>query len=118
MLGVRHTGRIVWRRRHASCHYVGYVIVGDDAVRLAGDERATGIHAVLSIPHTAIEDARVGKLPDEQVVGEQAVVIELADDDPIYLRPVTTGPLGLDGLARKLSSASAREGAAAARARS
>jgi hypothetical protein len=31
---------------------------------------------------------------------------------------VTTGPLGLDDLARKLSSASAREGAAAARARS
>jgi CMP-2-keto-3-deoxyoctulosonic acid synthetase len=115
MLGVRHTSRIVWRRRHARCHYTGYLIVADDAIRLAGDERATGIHAVLSIPQTAIGAARVGQLPEEQVVGEQAVVIELADDDPIYVRPVTTGPLDLDELARRLSPTSA--GATRARAR-
>ena len=106
MLGVRHTGRVVWRRRHASRHYVGYVLVGDDAVRLAGNEQDTGIYAVLSIPQEAIEEARVGRGPREQVVGEQAVVLELADDDPIYLRPIGIGPLGLDDLARKLSFAS------------
>ena len=30
---------------------------------------------------------------------------ELADDDPIYLRPIGTGPLSIDGLARKLNVA-------------
>lgn len=55
MLGVRHTGRVAWRRKHASRHYLGYVLVTDDAIRLAGDENETGIHAVLSIPPTAIE---------------------------------------------------------------
>ena len=113
MLGARHTGRIVWRRRHASRHYVGYVVIGDDTVRLAGNERDTGIQAVLSIPPGAIQEARVGRHPSEQVVGEQAVVIELADDDPIYLRPISTGPLGLDDLARKLSLCTA-DGAAPA----
>ncbi len=106
MLGVRHTGRVAWRRKHASRHYLGYVLVTDDAIRLAGDENETGIHAVLSIPPTAIEGTRVGRGPSEQVVGEQAVVIELADNDPIYLRPIGTGPLGLDDLARRLSFAS------------
>jgi hypothetical protein len=106
MLGVRHTGRVAWRRKHATRHYVGYVVVTDDAVRLAGNEDETGIQAVLSIPPTAIERARVGRVPSEQVVGEQAVVIELADHEPIYLRPIGTGPLRLDDLARKLSFAS------------
>jgi hypothetical protein len=114
MLGVRHTGRVVWRRRHASRHYVGYVLVADDAVRLAGNEQDTGIYAVLSIPHEAIEEARVGRGLREQVVGEQAVVLELADDDPIYLRPIGTGPLSIDGLARKLNVAPSGEAATAA----
>jgi len=114
MLGVRHTGRVVWRRRHASRHYVGYVLVADDAVRLDGKEQDTGIYAVLSIPHDAIDQARVGRDSREQVVGEQAVVLELADDDPIYLRPIGTGPLGLDDLARKLSFASSTRAVSAA----
>lgn len=112
MLGARHTGRVVWRRRHASRHYIGYVLVTDDLVRLAGNEQDTDIHAVLSIPASAIEGARVGRSPSEQIVGEPAVVIELADDDPIHLRPITTGPLGLDDLARKLRSVAARDLAA------
>jgi hypothetical protein len=105
MLGVSHTARVVWRRRHASRHYVGYVLVGDAAVRLAGTEQDSGIYAVLSIPHASIVEARVGRGFDEEVVGEPAVVLELPDDDPIYVRPVTTGPLGLGDLARRLSSA-------------
>jgi hypothetical protein len=104
MLGVRHTGRVVWRRRHATRHYLGYVLVDDDSVRLAGTEADTGIYSVLSIPPDAIGRARVGDDPGEQVVGKQAVVIELADDDPIYLRPLAPGPLELEDLARKLSS--------------
>src|SRR5438094_641843 len=27
MLGARYTGRVAWRRRYASRHYVGYVVV-------------------------------------------------------------------------------------------
>ena len=104
IMGARHTGRVVWRRRHATRHYLGYVLVTDNFVRLAGDEQDTAIHAVLSIPPTAIERVRVGRTPAEHIVGEPAVVIELTDDDPIYLRPITTGALGLDELARKLSS--------------
>ena len=114
ILGARHTGRVVWRRRHASRHYVGYVLVTDDLVRLAGDEQDTAIHTVLSIPPTAVVGVRVGHAPDEYIVGEPAVVIELADDDPIYLRPITTGALGLDVLAHKLSSVTRRETRAAA----
>jgi hypothetical protein len=109
MLGVRHTDRIVWRRRHATRHYLGYVIVGDDSVRLAGDEEGTGIHAVLSIPLEAIGTARVGHDANAEVAGEPAVVLELADDDPILLRPLATSPLALDDLARRLSVASAPE---------
>jgi hypothetical protein len=116
IIGARHTGRVVWRRRHATRHYVGYVLVTDNLVRLAGNEQDTAIHAVLSIPPTAIARVRVGRDPHEYIVGEPAVVIELTDDDPIYLRPITTGALGLDELARKLNSMT-HEGATAAAAR-
>ena len=113
IMGARHTGRVVWRRSHATRHYVGYVLVTDTFVRLAGDEQDTAIHAVLSIPQTAIERVRVARTPTEHIVGEPAVVIELSDDDPIYLRPITTGALGLEELARKLSSISHKRAAAA-----
>ena len=86
----------------------------DSLVRLAGDEQDTGIHAVLSVPGSAIECVRVSRTPDEHIVGEPAVVIELSDDDPIYLRPITTGALRLDELARRLSSMSAYGAPAAA----
>jgi hypothetical protein len=106
IIGARHTARVVWRRRHASRHYIGYVLVTDDIVRLAGDEQDTAIHAVLSIPGASLAGVHVGRTPDEHIVGEPAVVIELTDDDPIYLRPITTGALKLEELARKLSSVS------------
>ena len=72
---------------------------------MAGDEDETGIHAVALDPPDGDpgDSRRTGA--SEQVVGEQAVVIELADHDPIFLRPIGTGPLSLDDLARKLSFA-------------
>ena len=102
MLGIRDTRRVTWRRQHASQHYVGYVTVTDETVRLAGREHATGIDVSLSIPHNAIRKVRVARLDGEEVVGEKSVVLELRDDEPIYLRPVCTGPLDLDSFARKL----------------
>jgi hypothetical protein len=102
MLGIRDTRRVAWRRRHASQHYLGYVTVTEDGVRLAGREHATGIDVSLSIPHGAIRKVRVARDSGEEVVGERTVVLELRDDEPIYVRPVSTMPLDLDGFARRL----------------
>jgi hypothetical protein len=102
MLGVRDTRRVTWRRQHASQHYLGYVTVTDQGVRLAGREHETGIDVSLSIPHDAIRKIRIALNDGEEVVGERSVVLELRDDAPIYVRPVSTGPLDLDGFARKL----------------
>ena len=102
MLGVRDTRRVTWRRQHASQHYLGYVTVTDHGVRLAGREHATGIDVSLSIPHEAIRTVRLARDSGEEVVGERSVVLELLDDEPIYVRPVSTGPLDLDGFVRRL----------------
>ncbi len=101
MLGVRDTRRVAWRRQHAQRHYVGYVTVTDEAVRLAGREQTTGIDVSLSIPHTAIRDVRVGTKDTEMVDGELTVVLALRDEEPIYVRPLGDGSPDLDGFARK-----------------
>jgi hypothetical protein len=105
MLGIREARRVAWRRRHAPQHYVGYVTVTDDGVRLAGTEHHTGIDAALTIPYTAICKVRVGDCDGEDVVGERSVVLELEEDEPILVRPLSTGPLDLDGFARRLRPA-------------
>jgi hypothetical protein len=102
MLGVRDTRRVAWRRQHAQRHYVGYVTVSEDTVRLAGREETTGIDVALSIPHSAIRKIRVERLAAAEVVGEPSVVLELLDEEPIYIRPISTGQLDLDSFARKL----------------
>jgi hypothetical protein len=81
---------------------VGYVTVTDNSVRLAGREHATGIDVSLSIPYGAIREVRVARDSGEEVVGERSVVLELRDDEPIYVRPLCAGKLDLDGFARKL----------------
>ena len=101
MLGVRDTRRVAWRRQHARRHYVGYVSVTEETVRLAGREQTTGIDVSLSIPHAAIRTVRVGSSAAELLVGEPAVVLELRDEEPIYVRPLGDGPLDLDGFARR-----------------
>jgi hypothetical protein len=102
MLGVRDTRRVAWRREHALRHYVGYVTVTEDGVRLAGREHLTGIDISLSIPYHAIRKIRVARATGEEVVGERSVVLELREDEPIFVRPLSTGPLDLDSFARKL----------------
>lgn len=102
MLGIREARRVAWRRRHAPQHYVGYVTVTDEGIRLAGTEHHTGIDAALTIPHAAISTVRVGSSDAEAVVGERSVVLELEEDDPILVRPLSIGPLDLDGFARRL----------------
>jgi hypothetical protein len=104
MLGVRDTRRVAWRREHAARHYLGYVTVTEDAVRLKGREQASGIDVALTIPRTAIRGIRVASNPAESVVGEPCVVLELGNDEPIYVRPVDSLPLALPAFARRLSS--------------
>ncbi len=102
MLGVRDTRRVAWRRQHAQRHYVGYVTVSEQNVRLAGREQTTGIDVALTIPHTAIREVRVGTKDTELVDGELTVILELRDEEPIYVRPLGTGgPHDLAGFARK-----------------
>jgi hypothetical protein len=102
VLGVRDTRRVAWRREHAPQHYVGYVTVTEESVRLAGREHATGIEVSMSIPYDAIRKIRVARDAAEEVVGEPAVVLELREDAPIFVRPLHIGALGLDSFARKL----------------
>jgi hypothetical protein len=104
MLGIRDTRRVAWRRQHAPRHYVGYVTVTENSVRLAGHEEHTGIDVALSIPYDAIRKIRVARDAGEEVVGERSVVLELREDDPIYVRPLQPGPLDLDSFARRLRS--------------
>ncbi len=102
MRGVPDGGRVTWRRRYAHSQYVGYVTVSDESLRLAGSERVTGIDAALTIPYDAIRAVRVARDPYEEIVGERSVVLELADNDPIYVRPLGTTAVDLDAFARKL----------------
>jgi hypothetical protein len=104
MLGVRDTRRVTWRRRYAHSQYVGYVTVSDNNLRLAGSEHATGIDVALTIPNDAIRQVRVGRDPYEEILGERSVVLELTDNDPIYLRPISTDAIDLQGFARRLSA--------------
>jgi hypothetical protein len=105
VLGIRDTRRVAWRREHAPQHYIGYVTVTEESVRLAGREHSTGIEVALSIPYYAIRTVRVARDDGEEVVGERAVVLELREDSPIYVRPLQSEALGLDAFARKLRHA-------------
>jgi hypothetical protein len=102
MLGARDTRQVAWKRRYAQQHYLGYVTVSESGIRLAGHEQASGIDAALTIPHGAIRKVRVGRDTGEDVVGERSVVLELTDNEPIYVRPVCAGKIDLEGFARRL----------------
>jgi hypothetical protein len=101
MLGIRETRQVAWRRAHAQRHYVGYVTITEDAVRLVGRELSTGIDVSLSIPHHAIREVRIGSGAGDLVDGEPTVVLELPTEDPIYVRPLRDASLDLDSFSRK-----------------
>jgi hypothetical protein len=105
MLGIREARRVAWRRSRAPQHYVGYVTVTEEGVRLAGTEHHTGIDVALRIPYSAIRKVRVGDCDGEEVVGERSVVLELDEDEPILVRPLSTEPIDLDGFVRRLQPA-------------
>jgi hypothetical protein len=105
MLALRDLRRVTWRRSGATEHYLGYLAVSDETIRLSGREEATHIDVALSIPHTAIRRVRLGAGPAERIGDERAVVVELADRVPIFLRPVERGEPALETLARRLATA-------------
>jgi hypothetical protein len=105
MLAVRDLRKVAWRRRHAHQHYTGYLTLTDETIRLSGRESATGIDVALSIPHQAINSVRIGTTADDQLAGEPAIVLEVADGEPILLQPIDSGRLEISSLARRLASA-------------
>jgi hypothetical protein len=105
MLALIDLRKVAWRRAGATTHYLGYMALGDESIRLSGRESGTGIDVGLSIPHGAIRSVHIGSGDEEQLVGEPAIVLELADRVPIFVRPVGTGALDTETLGRRLAAA-------------
>jgi hypothetical protein len=80
--------RLAWSRRNVAHHYVGTLVADESRVTLAGREPATGIEVTLSIPAGEIEAIRVSGCEEERLVGDDTVVIELVDSEPIVLREI------------------------------
>ncbi len=100
--------RVAWRRRNVPHHYVGTLSLSDGGIRLVGREPATGIELALSIPFDEIEDVRASGSADEAVVGERAVVIDLAGSESILLREIGVGQPRPGELATRLASLAPR----------
>jgi hypothetical protein len=104
MLEIRDLRKVGWRRLHAQQHYLGYLTLTDQAVRLSGHEQATGIDVTLSIPPAAIDRVRIGHA-DERVAGERAIVLELVASEAVLVAPEDSTAADVDRLARRLAAA-------------
>jgi hypothetical protein len=96
--------RVAWHRRGRGPTYVGAVSHGPDRVRLTGRDPQSGIEIALSIPVVGIEHVGVEEPPDGSLHGERCVVLDLADAEAIYLRPLGDAPLHVNLLARALGA--------------
>lgn len=99
--------RIAWRRRGRRGQYVGALAAGDAGIRLTGRDTASGLEISLAIPFEEIAGAHVSRTRAESLGGQRAVVIELADSDPILVREVGVGPSHVHALARRLAAVTA-----------
>ena len=104
--------RIAWRRGDTGPTYVGSVSRGPEAIRLAGRDAILGIDVSLSVPLHEIEYVGVSD-PSERSNGNPVVILDLADAEPIYLRPVGSTRLAVHLLARALSGLTAAPAALA-----
>jgi hypothetical protein len=75
---------IAWRRGRGPT-YVGVASRGSDAIRLTGRDPNLGIDVALSIPTDEIDHVGIATASGD---GNPSVILELAESDPIYLRPV------------------------------
>jgi hypothetical protein len=94
--------KIAWRRGRGPT-YVGAVSRGRDAIRLAGRDTILGIDVVLSIPIDEIGYVGVEE-PTAAARRDPRVIVDLAESDPIYLRPVGGSRLRVHLLARALGA--------------
>jgi hypothetical protein len=94
--------RVAWHRRGPGPTYVGAVSRGPEAVRLTGRDPQSGIDVALTIPVVGIEHVGVEVPVDGSLHGERCVVLDLADSEAIYLRPLGDAPLHVNLLARAL----------------
>ena len=96
--------RIAWRRGDAGTTYVGVVSRAPEAIRLTGRDAVRGIDVALSVPTGEIQYVGVSEAADESVGAGSCVILDLADSEPIYLRPVGSTLLHVQLLARALGA--------------
>jgi hypothetical protein len=94
--------RVAWRRKGVEHHYVGALTARGDGIVLTGREPATGIEVVLTIPFSEVEDVHLSSGQQESLVGESAVVVELAESAPILVREIGLARLVPRALALRL----------------
>lgn len=110
--------RIAWKRRGVAGHYVGRVETEVDGVHLSGRDPATGVTVDLFVPAEEILHVRMGATENEVLVGEDAIVLELAGSEPICLREIGVGPLHAEELATRLRAVGEHRGGSFATGRS
>ena len=74
--------RVAWRRKGIHHDYVGSLAASRDGFVLSGREPGTGIEVTLSIPIREVKDVHLSTGDPEELAGEPAVVLELADSAP------------------------------------
>ncbi len=98
------TEKIAWQRRGVGRTYVGALTAGPEGVRLTGRDPVTGIDVALSIPLREIEHVGTTDNGDVPREGDQSVVLELAESEPIVFRIFGKGALHAQLLARRLGA--------------
>lgn len=91
-----------WHDRTPRRSYLGYLALLDDAFRLAGREEQSGIDAALTVPHRAVCDVRTCACEPAGAESQTEIVLELADEAPIVLRPLAGGEGQTEALARRI----------------
>lgn len=98
--------RVTWWRDSAPRRaYDGYLALLDEGFRLAGREEQSGIEAALTVPHSAVFDVRTCACNPCGSGTDIEIVLEIAGEEPIVLRPLTGGEAQTAALARRLRSA-------------
>jgi hypothetical protein len=96
------SAKIAWRRGRHGPIYVGAVSRSTDTIRLTGRDPILGIDVALSIPVEEIEDIGVEEVAAGSNGGGAFVVLDLAESEPILLRPVGGSSLDVHLLARTI----------------
>jgi hypothetical protein len=86
--------KIVWRRRGVARDYVGSLVAGSDGIRLAGRDPRSRLDVTLAIPLDEVDGV--------DFEDDRWVVLDLADSDPILIRPDGDLPIHAQVLARRL----------------